>query len=233
MIREKLIAVIPARSGSKGLKDKNIKLLNGKPLMAYTIEAAKASEVFNTIHVSTDSTVYADIARQYGADEPFLRNKESAEDTSSSWSVVKEVLRKYREIGKAFDVCVLLQPTSPMRTGEDIKQAYRMFVEEKADSLTSACEVDHPVQWCFKLDERCNLRDVASSPYKYSRRQDLEKYYRENGAIYITRAQNIEDPAFDFYTERCFAYIMDQEKSIDIDSIQDFMIAETLMKHYS
>ena len=223
------IAIIPARSGSKGLKHKNIRLLNGKPLLAYSIEAAVLSGLFEVVHVSTDSREYSDIASSYGADQPFLRGEENSGDSSSSWDAVREVLTKYRERGKEFDICVLLQPTSPMRTSEDILVAYDLYFEKNADSLTSVTEVDHPVQWCFKLDESCSMDDFLASPYKNLRRQDLEKYYRENGAIYIMDTKKIFDPDFDFYSGRCVAYIMDRSRSIDIDTLQDFIMAEAVM----
>lgn len=119
------IAIIPARSGSKGLPDKNIRPLNGKPLLAYSIEAALASGLFDTVHVSTDSERYADIARQYGADEPFLRSAETSSDTASSEDAIREVLRRYEEMGQRFDAFMLLQPTSPLRTADDIRAALR------------------------------------------------------------------------------------------------------------
>lgn len=228
-----VIAIIPARSGSKGLKDKNIRNLNGKPLFAYSIEAAIASEIFDTVHVSTDSREYAELAEAYGADEPFLRDVQNASDSSSSWDAVREVLRKYDENGKHFDVCILLQPTSPLRTADDIKAAYALFKAKKADSLTSVTEVDHPIQWCFKLDDSCSMKNFASSPYEDSRRQILEKYYRENGAIYIVSTSKIVDPLFEFYTERCIAYIMERGRSVDIDTLQDFIIAEAIMRMQS
>jgi len=228
--KERIIAIIPARSGSKGLKDKNIRLLNGKPLLAYSIEVAVESGLFDTVHVSTDSEEYAKIASAYGADEPFLREKKNAGDASSSWDVVREVLKAYKKIGKEFDLCFLLQPTSPLRTAEDLKEAYKLFKDKNAASLTSVTEVDHPVQWCFKLDVTRSMKDFASSKYKDYRRQDLEKYYRENGAIYIVGISEITDPSFDFYTDRCVAYVMGRERSVDIDTLQDFVCAETIMK---
>lgn len=227
---KKLIAIITARSGSKGLKDKNIKQLNGKPLLAYSVEAAIKSGVFDTVHVSTDSLEYAEIARSYGADEPFLRDVQNSGDASSSWDAMREVLRKYEDLGKHFDICALLQPTSPMRSAEDIRLAYSLFEKRGARSLTSVTEVDHPVQWCFKLDNTYSMKDFASSPYKECRRQQLEKHYRENGAIYIVGTSDIMDSSFDFYTEQCVAYIMDRNRSIDIDTQQDFIVAETIMK---
>ncbi len=228
--KERILAIIPARSGSKGLKDKNIKELNGKPLLTYSLGAAFDSELFDTVHVSTDSQVYAEMAKSFGADQPFLRDQQNAEDFSSSWDVVREVLMKYKAMGKEFDVCVLLQPTSPMRTADDITSAYKLFEKRGAKSLTSVTEVDHPVQWCFKLDESCSMKDFASSPFKDCRRQELEKHYRENGAIYIVRTEDIVNPSFDFYSDQCVAYVMDRGCSIDIDTLQDFVIAETIMR---
>ena len=226
----KAIAIIPARSGSKGLKDKNIRDLNGKPLLAYTVEAAVSSGLFDTVHVSTDSQEYADIASFYGADEPFLRDRQNAGDAASSWDAVREVLRKYRGLHKAFETCVLLQPTSPMRNAQDITEAFRLYKQTNALSLTSVTEVDHPVQWCFRLEENHSIGEFARSPFKNSRRQELEAYYRENGAIYIVDAASIVSPDFDFYSDRCAAYVMDRNRSIDIDTLQDFVVAETIMK---
>ena len=123
------IAIIIARSGSKGLKDKNIRLLNGKPLMAYTIEAALKSKCFDTVMVSTDSVKYKKIAEEYGAKVPFLRSKENSKDKTSPWEVVKEVLDKYKQMGKEYDTLCLLQPTSPLRDDKDIKKAYKLFVD--------------------------------------------------------------------------------------------------------
>ena len=134
----KNIAIIPARSGSKGLPDKNIRLLGGKPLLAYTIEAAIQSGCFDTVHVSTDSEHYAEIARQYGADVPFLRSAALATDTASTWDAVREALCRYAELGKTFDTMMLMQPTTPLRTGEDVKGAYALLKEKQADLVVLA-----------------------------------------------------------------------------------------------
>lgn len=226
----KVIAIIPARSGSKGLKDKNIRKLGDKPLLAYSVEAAVKSGIFDTVHVSTESQEYANIAVGFGADVPFLRDRENAEDSSSTWDAVREVLRKYDRLGKQFDVCVLLQPTSPLRNEKDIREAFVLFMSKQAKSLTSVTEVKHPVQWCFRLDDSCSMRDFAGSPYKNSRRQELEPYYRENGAVYIVGTSDIINSEFDFYSDECIAYIMDQRRSIDIDTLEDFLVAETVIK---
>ena len=225
------IAIIPARSGSKGLKDKNIRKLNGKPLMAYTIEAAIKSGLFDTIHVSTDSDQYAGIARNYGAEVPFLRNICNAGDTASSWDVVREVLQKYKERDKEYDICVLLQPTSPLRDHTEIEKAIKQFVNSDADSLTSVSETEQPIQMCFQLDESLSMEGFANSKYRNYRRQDLDKYYVENGAIYIVKCINILRDGFDFYEGKCLAHPMARAKSIDIDDIIDFFTAEAIIRY--
>ena len=126
------LAIIPARSGSKGIKDKNIRDLCGKPLMAHTIEAALCSDCFDEVMVSTDSDRYSEIARQYGANVPFLRSNETATDKASTWDMADEVLEKYRIRGRRFDSFCILQPTSPLRTASDIREAYRIY-DSQAD----------------------------------------------------------------------------------------------------
>jgi CMP-N,N'-diacetyllegionaminic acid synthase len=227
--KEKILAIIPARSGSKGLKDKNIRPLNGKPLMAYTIEAALQSKLFETVHVSTDSAEYAEIAKKYGADVPFLRDAITSGDTASTDEAVKEVLNKYAKQGKKFDYLFLLQPTSPLRTAEHIQKAYALYKTKKAPTLTSVCEVDHPLEWCFKVDDTLTIGEFANSPYKLTRRQELPQYYRENGAIYISRVKDFQTDAFDFYTSDCAVFKMSRQESIDIDGWEDFILAEVLL----
>lgn len=224
----KHLAIIPARSGSKGLKDKNIALLNGKPLMAYTIQAAISSELFENVIVSTDSKEYAEIAQKYGAEIPFLRDSETATDQASSWAVVKEVIEKMYARGMEFDTFALLQPTSPLRTAEDIKKAYKLFDEKKADSVISVCPVEHSPLWCNTLPEDGSMEHFLKNGIA-ERRQDSEIYYRLNGAIYISKVKNFMKEE-NIYNNRSVAMVMDSMKSIDIDSKVDFVIAEVLMK---
>lgn len=221
------VAIIPARSGSKGLPDKNIKLLNGKPLMAYAIEAAKKSNMFDEVMVSTDSLKYAEIAESCGAVVPFMRNTASANDTASSWDVVEEVLSEYEKRGKVFDDFCLLQPTSPLRTAEDIQNAYRIFSEKGAMAVVSVCECEHSPLWCNLLNDNMELKGFID-PQNYLRRQELKKFYRINGAIYIVSRKEFLKNQF-IYREGSFAYIMSQDRSIDIDSLLDFKVAETLI----
>lgn len=226
----KCIAIIPARSGSKGLPDKNILELNGKPLISYTIKAALESNRFSEVMVSTDSEKYAKIAKVYGANVPFLRSDEMSNDSASSWDTVREVLNGYKELGKAFDYVALLQPTSPLRDAEDIDLLFNVFEEKNANNAVTVTEVDHPVQWCFELGENNLMDKMSASPYSYMRRQELKPYYRENGAIYLVDAYKIMNPSYNFYADECVASIMPREKSIDIDSKIDFVIANEYMK---
>ena len=223
----KLLAFIPARSGSKGLKDKNIKQFCGKPLMAYTIEAAKESGLFSEVFVSTDSEQYANIARQYGADVPFLRSEALASDTASTDDAIIEALEKFKERGKEFDVICILQPTSPLRTAEDIKNAYKTLVKKAKVGVVSVCEPDHSPLWCNTISSDGSMAGFLSRDLG-QQRQELDKYYRINGAIYFVYRDAFDEDPF-LYREGSYAYVMDRERSVDIDSELDFRMAEVLM----
>lgn len=223
------IAIIPARSGSKGLPDKNIKNLCGKPLMAYSIEAAIESNCFDEIFVSTDSKKYADIAQQYGANASFLRSKELSSDTAGSWDVVREVLSEFEKRGKVFDKIMLLQPTSPLRTAEDIVNAFKLMKEKNANSILSVTETDHSPIWCNTLPKDGCMDSFINKEYVNVPRQLLPRYYRINGAIYLFYKEELEKQAM--FCEGCYSYIMPKECSVDIDGALDFSIAEYLMNH--
>lgn len=221
------IAIIPARSGSKGIKDKNIKLLNGLPLIAYTIKAAIDSNIFEEIMVSTDSPEYAQIAKNCGASVPFLRSAINAGDVADSWSVVREVLGHYGEMGQTFDSFCLLQPTSPLRTAQDIQEAYWLYQEKDAVAVVSVCECEHSPNWCNVLNKDLSMENFVDSKYRLPR-QKLEKYYRINGAIYIMDTKTFkENPCI--YVKGSYAYIMAHEHSVDIDTMIDFKFAGLLL----
>lgn len=229
----KCIAIIPARCGSKGLKDKNIKLLGGKPLIWYTIRAAIESECFDEIMVSTDSEKYAKIAKDCGASVPFLRSQETSGDHTSSWDVVTEVLKKYHELGKVFDYVMLLQPTSPLRTAEDIKNAFEIVIKNKANSVVGICEMEHSPLWSNTLPDDGNLEHFLRDEVKKSPgRQSLPKYYRINGAIYLSII-DYSSYKFDLYNNKGYSYIMPQNRSIDIDTAFDFLMADLYIKEHN
>ena len=223
----KNIAIITARSGSKGLPDKNIKLLCGLPLIAYSIKEAIESKIFSRVMVSTDSEKYADIARKYGAEVPFLRSQEMSGDKAGSWDVVKEVLNNFKSLGEEFDTVCLLQPTSPLRQAVDIVDAYKLFEEKNADNVIGVCESDHSPLWMNTLPKDLSLENFIRKDIQEKNRQQLDTYYRINGAMYITRVSTLMRG--DSVYNNSFAFIMPKEKSVDIDSELDFIIAEALM----
>lgn len=225
----KRIAIIPARSGSKGLKDKNIKDLNGKPLIAYSIECAVSSGMFDKVFVSTDSQKYADIAIQYGADASFLRSAINSSDTAGSWDVVREVIDRLKEQGEEYDEIMLLQVTSPLRNSEDIKNAIDLLHEKSANAVVSLTECDHSPIWCNTLPKDGCMDNFDKVEYKDLPRQMLPTFYRYNGALYLVTARELQNKQH-MLEHGCYAYVMPQNRSIDIDTELDFLIAETILK---
>ena len=218
----KRLAIIPARSGSKRLPDKNIKLLKEKPLIAYTIEAAIGSCCFDEVMVSTDSTLYSFIAKKWGASVPFLRSDINSQDSSSTWSVVKEVLEKYEEQGKHFDEFAILQPTSPLRTKDDIINAFALMEEKKANAIVSVYRLEEKTSLINTLTEDLNMKSFSL---------EAKPLYKLNGAIYIANAEYyLKNKSI--YNENCFAYIMDKETSIDIDTDNDFVNVENVLNSF-
>lgn len=226
MIDMKNLAIIPARSGSKGLKDKNVKLLNGVPLIGYSIDVAMSTGIFEEVMVSTDSEQYADIAKKCGANVPFLRSERNSTDAASSWDVVREIIENYRKQGREFDTVCLLQPTSPLRISQDIIGAYDLFEKKSATTIISVCESDHSPLWQNILDESLSMDNFIKTDK--SSRQMLDTYYRINGAVYIVNVEHIMKNT-NIY-ENSYAYIMPRERSIDIDEELDFIIAEALIQ---
>ncbi len=225
------LAIITARSGSKGYRDKNIAMLAGKPLMAYSIEAALESGCFDAVMVSTDSARYAEIAEAHGAEVPFLRSEKTSGDTASSWDVVREVLEEYEKRGSTFETFMLLQPTSPLRTAADIQNAYTLMEQRKANAVVSVCEADHPPTDYNTLPEDGVFDNFFQKGTESIRRQDAGTYYRVNGAIYLADVGAFyrEDSIYDV---GCYAYRMEHACSVDIDEEIDFRFAEFLIERY-
>lgn len=227
----KNIAIIPARSGSKGLKNKNIKLLNGKPLIFYTIQAAIKSGIFDEIMVSTDSEEYAKIAFENCANVPFLRDVELSNDVASSWDVVRDVIDKYKTIKNLnYDTVTLLQPTSPLRMYADIINAYNMLEQKNATSIISVCESDINPFYINTLKNDLCLNKFIDKNLVNTQRQSFDTYYKINGAIYMCLTKILDNVEDMLYDKSSFAYVMPAERSIDIDSLLDFKIAETILK---
>jgi CMP-N-acetylneuraminic acid synthetase len=226
------LAVIPARGGSKRLPKKNILSLCGKPLIAWTIEAAKKSKYITDIIVSTDDKEIAEISKMYGITTPFMRPPYLSNDTSTSIDVVKHAISFYKEnLGKEFDYVLLLQPTSPLRTSEDIDAAIQLLMEKKADSIISMSKCEHSPLWTNILPLDNNINNFIREDIQNVRSQDLSTYYRYNGAIYLSKVVRlIKENLFSFKTNS-YAYIMPQDRSVDIDSHIEFKLAEIFIEN--
>jgi len=222
-----MIAIIPARGGSKGLPGKNVRPLNGKPLIAYAIEAALNSKHIDRVIISTDDEEIARIAVEYGAELPFMRPAELASDTAMAIdNYIYTIGRIEEEDGIMIDAFVVLQPTSPLRTAEDIDGAVELFERKKADSVISYTQEAHPVSWHKYLDEEGHLIDILNSTID-NRQKNRISYY-PNGAVYVFRTSMIRERKYS--TDNSFAYIMPRTRSVDIDYIEDFEYAEYLLK---
>ncbi|PKL58790.1 MAG: acylneuraminate cytidylyltransferase [Methanomicrobiales archaeon HGW-Methanomicrobiales-2] len=225
MVRS-IIAIIPARGGSKGIPQKNIKNLWGKPLIAYTIEEALKSEYLDHVFVSTEDPDIAEISTEYGA-QVIDRPSDLAEDASKTIDVILHAAEYLENAGIHPCVVVLLQPTSPLRNTEDINAAIRLFLDGECESVVSVCEPDHSPFWCFTLSGRY-LQPLFDEKYDKIRRQDLPKVVMPNGAIYISSPESIRKYE-GFYNEHVIPYHMPPERSVDIDTPLDFAIADVLI----
>lgn len=218
------IAIIPARGGSKRLPNKNIKFLAGKPLIAWTIEAALQYDGFDLVIVSTDSQKIAEIAVNSGAFVPYLRPAELANDNSTTNDVIKHMVDWVEQHFEEVSLVTILQPTSPLRDAEDIRRALIFFEKNHAEAVVSVCELDHPIQYCNSLPENLSMNGFLPE-VSNQRSQDLKTFYRINGAIYIFKRKFVGNLK-DIYSDGSFAYVMDKRKSIDIDDEYDFGMAE-------
>ena len=223
----RVLGLITARGGSKGIPGKNIKLLAGKPLLGYTAEAARDSRITRTI-LSTDDEAIARVAREFGIDVPFMRPKELALDHSKSIDVVQHAIKWLKEnAAEEYDYVMILQPTSPCRTSDDINAVIAIAEETGADSVMSEVEMPN-----FSPQKTHKIIDGKIHPYfeeaaeggTPSRRQDLAKAYRRNAAIYLTKTNLLL--AGDMFGRDSRAYIMPEERSVDIDNPIDFELAE-------
>jgi CMP-N,N'-diacetyllegionaminic acid synthase len=225
----RVLAVIPARGGSKRLPRKNILDLAGKPLIAWTIEAALSSEYIDSVVVSTDNESIADISKKYGADVPFMRPDNLATDKSTSIDVILHSINQLEELGKKYDYIILLQPTSPLRTAQNIDEAIALLKTQKCDAVISVCEANHSPLWSNILPEDHSMSGFLKDEVVNKRSQDLEKFYRLNGAIYLCNIRSLKLENTFFLKKNCIAYKMEQDKSVDIDSRIDFLYALTLI----
>jgi len=224
-----MLAIIPARGGSKGLPGKNIRQLAGKPLIVYSIEAALASNAITRVICSTDSEEIASVARAAGADVPFLRPAELAQDDSLAIDNYIYTIDRLIAEGMTVDEYCVLLPTAPLRNSVDIDNAVQVFDNNQADSVISFYPSPHPVQWHHVIDDQGVLRKFfPEQDGRLANRQDEVVTYLPNGAIYIFR-HSILKKTRQYYTDRTYPYLMTANRSIDIDVIDDFEYAEFLL----
>lgn len=218
------LAIIPARGASKRLPRKNVLDLAGKPLIAWSIEAGLDSKYIDKVIVSSDDEEILNISKQFGA-ETIIRPDELANDTATTFDALKHTIENI----KAYDYVILLQPTSPLRNAQHIDEAIELLITKNADAIVSVCEIDHSPLWSNTLPKDANMKGFLRDEVLNKRSQDLEKYYRINGAIYICKTQKLLEEKSFFLKDNIFAYKMNKKNSVDIDEEIDFKIAKVLM----
>lgn len=219
----KVLALIPARGGSKGLPGKNLRPLGGRPLVAWSVAQARAASLVDRVVISSDDPAIIEVAVAAGAEAPFVRPADLAGDTAGSAEVVRHALEA---VGEEFDLVVLLQPTSPLRSAADIDACIRKVAESDAPSCISVSEPAASPWWMYRMDAAGKLAPLLES--KAVRRQDLPVVYAPNGAVYVVRVpwfrQNLA-----FVGEGSLGYVMLAERSVDIDTMLDFRLAEAIL----
>lgn len=223
---EMTLALIPARGGSKGIKNKNLALLRGKPLLYYTLKAALNSSCVDKILVSSDSEMILNYAKTQGAKCLKRPEKLALDDTTSA-----KVLLHALEFHKDYEEVIFLQPTSPLRTAKHIDEAFKLYQKSEANALISVSEVDNKILKAFICDEEDNLKGICNEFYPFMPRQKLPKTYMSNGAIYILNIKEfLKNPSF--LQSKTKHFLMDKNSSLDIDTLEDLKRVEQLMEKY-
>jgi len=226
ILDKKVLALITARGGSRGVPRKNLRALAEKPLIAWTIEAALGSRFCDRVVLSSEDEEIISVAKSFGCDVPFVRPKNLAADDSSSVDVATHCIESLRE---SYDYLVLLQPTSPMRTSADIDEALQYCLSNSASSCASVSDACKHPAWCFYLDQSSRLVPAMPRDEFASNRQQLKAAYALNGALYIVETKWFMREQ-KFISDDTFGYLMPKDRSIDIDDEFDFWIAQQLMQ---
>lgn len=227
----KILGIIPARSGSKGLKNKNILSINNKPLIAWSILASKRSNVLTKIIVSTDSKKIAKISMKYGAEVPFIRPKKFSGDNSKSSDVIIHAINFYKKLNIYFDYVMLIEPTSPLRESNDIKYCVNLVKRKNLNTLVSISKIrsQHP-RFAYKLSSNSKLKPLVPKKNLSPRRQDVEKLYYLDGSIYISRINSFLKKKT-FYHKNTSGIVMPDWKAIEVDNLLDLKLSEYIMKN--
>ena len=224
-----ILGVIVARGGSKGVPNKNLKPIDSKPLIQYTIESAQNSKFLSHTIVSTDSPEISDFAKSLGANVPFLRPDNLADDFIGPLPTLIHAKKFYENNGNKADAIMMLQPTAPFRSTDDIDGSIELLKKTKSDSVISVVDVGahHPARMKYIKDGKLIDPDICEE-YENQRRQELEKMYIRNGSIYLTKSEVIDQMSFK--GKDCRAWIMPWERSVNIDTAEDFLYAEWVLK---
>ncbi len=218
------LVIIPARGGSKRIPGKNIKEFCGKPIIAYSIEAAMKAGIFDEVMVSTDSDEIADVAAKYGAKIPFMRSSETSDDYATTNQVILEVLRKYKEQGREFDCVFCIYPTAPFILPEDLIQAGKIMEENNPDEVLSVTEFSYPPQRCYHMDDK-GMIEFKYKEYSETRSQDLEKLYHDAGQFYSYNVKRFIELGGNIVDNK-YPVILSGLRVQDIDNIEDWKLAE-------
>ncbi|MDB4835625.1 acylneuraminate cytidylyltransferase family protein [Gammaproteobacteria bacterium] len=226
----KILAIIPARGGSVRLPGKNIRVLGGKPLIEWSIDAARKVSSIDKIFVSTDCNDIADVCRQTRLDVPVLRPKNLAGDKSSTIDVVKHTIEYLKERGEIYDFVLLLQPTSPLRSSDHVRKAIDMISSKKADAVISVCKCEHSPLWTSSLPSDFSMTNFLDEKFNNIPSQELPVYYRLNGAIFLVNIERLYEEETFLLSSNSYGIEMDAMTSVDIDNEIDFLLAETIIK---
>jgi CMP-N,N'-diacetyllegionaminic acid synthase len=227
----KTLGVIPARSGSKGIPYKNVQLLCGKPLLHYTAEAALSAKLLDRVILSTDDEEIAQVGEACHLEVPFLRPAELARDDTPTLPVIQHAVRFIEDSGDRYDAICVLQPTNPLRRAEDIDGCIRMLTDHDLESVISVLPVPHEFNphWVYFQDDQGRLRLSTGENTPISRRQDLPAAFHRDGSVYVSR-RNVLMERNSLYGDRIAGYVMDPDRHVNIDALEDWKRAEELLE---
>ena len=233
----KILGVIPARAGSKGVPQKNTKMLSGKPLLAWTIDEAKKSKLIDRLILSTEDEKIAKVGRSFGVDVPFKRPKELADDKTHTPEILIHAVNEVQKIdGTVYDIIVLLQPTVPFRKAKHIDMSIEQFLSDKLESLITVKKQDYPPWWMFKLEN-----NKLTTVFEYDKnknvfnmeRQEFPSVYKPNGSVYVTKSNLLRENKQLVNPKSCGYLVIEDEFQVNIDTLLDFNVAEAIAKRIS
>lgn len=226
-----ILGLIPARSGSQELKNKNLLKINGKTLLEIALQEAKKSKYINKVFLSTDSKSYKTILKKLKIENDYIRPKKLASNKASIYDVARHAVKWFESQNYEIDYIVILQPTTPFRTAKDIDKVIKKLIKSNADSAISITKVRYPVHWMLKLNRKKLINSLFPKGNRYIRRQDAPKYFKPSGAIYVLKKSLLKEIKYLLPTKNTIGIEMPQMKSINIDTKLDYLMAKELSKH--